>query len=197
MRVYKDHRTARGGFYFTMELLRGATLNDWVARHGPADLTTALNYVGQIAKGLAALHSENIVHRDVKPSNVFVTDPQDSLVLLDLGIARRGPPAIASAPASIPRRAEPRICEPSLTRCHANVLIGTLAYSSARQLTDPSQVDASDDVYSLGCVFYYLLTGKHAFGEGMSNAAAAAVAHSRPERPSLPDVEQLREHPSG
>lgn len=183
--IYEDHETAKGNLYFTMELLRGATLRDLIARHGPMPVSVALAYLEDIVDGLSALHNLQLVHRDVKPSNIFIKGPENILVkkpenhvvLLDLGIA-----GLAAG----------HSLQGHVTLTHENTSLGTHAYSSYRQLTNPRQVDPSDDVYSLGCVLYYMLTGGHAFGEEVMNVQAAAAAHSQPVRPFLPRFSNLQ-----
>jgi serine/threonine-protein kinase len=122
--------------YITMELLRGKELRGLF--RGPLPIPQALGYLSQACAGLQAAHDQGIVHRDVKPANLFVTD--DGVVkLMDFGIAR-----VEGAARE-------------LTRMGA--VAGTPGYMAPEQIRDSSKVTPSADIYSLGVVAYRALTG--------------------------------------
>jgi predicted Ser/Thr protein kinase len=108
-----------------------------------------------VLSGLAALHAAGIVHRDLKPSNVIVT-PGGRACILDLGIARSDHHASTTA---------------------AGVLLGTPAYMSPEQATDPRQVDLRSDLFSVGCIALTLLVGHNPFARGTIGETLAAIHH--------------------
>src|SRR4051812_44018425 len=125
-------------FYIVMELLRGATLKDFVKKSNPT-LEAKLNLMMQACAGLHSAHNASIYHRDIKPGNIFVrTD--GLLKILDFGVAR-----LASS---------------SMTA--TGFVVGTPDYMSPEQARG-DEVDARSDVFSLGGVFYFMLTGRKPF----------------------------------
>lgn len=144
--------------YFAMELLDGATLDERVAMRGPFGPARALRLVAQAARALAEAHAFGIVHRDVKPDNVFIARTpggEDQAKLLDFGIAR-----VESAG------------ESALTG--TDWIVGTPRFMSPEQAS--GQVATfSSDLYSLGAVLYFALTGAAPFER--ANDAQIMVAH--------------------
>jgi dipeptidyl aminopeptidase/acylaminoacyl peptidase len=137
--------------YLVSELLEGETLADRLAR-GPVPPRKALEYGLQIATGLAAAHAKGIVHRDVKPSNVFVTT-DGRVKLLDFGLAKLVEASEGPSPSS-PTAATP------ITR--SGLIVGTESYMSPEQIRD-KPIDHRSDIFSLGAVLYEMLTGRQAF----------------------------------
>jgi serine/threonine-protein kinase len=126
-----------------MELLEGSDLMQLVKTRGPLPIADAVEYVAQAASALAAAHAHGIVHRDVKPANLFLTKRPDGSPLvkvLDFGIAKANEPSM-----------------PGLTE--TNVGMGTLLYMSPEQVKAARDVDARADIYSLGATLYELLGG--------------------------------------
>jgi serine/threonine protein kinase len=133
-------------FYFAMEYVAGADLHRLVERNGPLGGDAACEYMRQAALGLQHAHEQGLVHRDVKPSNLIVT-PAGVLKILDLGLARLSAPL---APANGP-----------ITQVGA--FMGTPDFIAPEQANDPRDADIRSDLYSLGCTFYYALTGQAPF----------------------------------
>jgi serine/threonine protein kinase len=156
-----------GLLFLAMPRYDGESLRRRIAR-GPLAVDEALDITVQIARGLARAHEHGIVHRDVKPGNLFVT--RDGLVkILDFGIAKLSG-------------------EAGPTRLGA--LVGTPSYMAPEQTRD-DPVDARADVWSLGVVLYEMLTGRRPFVGGTSVAVVYSVLHEEPEplirlRPEVP-----------
>ncbi len=138
----------RGVHYIVFEFIEGINIRDLVDREGPLPLNQALSYTYQIALALDHASQRSVIHRDIKPSNVLVT-PDGKAKLVDMGLARLNQMAQASN---------------DLTA--SGVTLGTFDYISPEQARDPRSADVRSDLYSLGCSFYYMLTGRPPFPEG-------------------------------
>ena len=160
--------------FFVTELLQGETLRERLAR-GPVPLHTALDWAAQMARGLAAAHAQGIVHRDVKPGNIFVgTDGQ--VKLIDFGIAKL---VAGAAAASGPRGLlDATLTTPGGTHVTDTVL-GTPAYMSPEQVRG-EPLDGRSDIFSLGAVLHELLGGGLAFPGDSSVDASYAILHHDP-----------------
>ncbi|MCK6547560.1 protein kinase [Myxococcota bacterium] len=157
---YVAHGSSDDGHrYLVMEWLEGEDLAARLAR-GPLSIDEAVAVGRQVAEGLAAAHTRGVVHRDVKPANVFLEGRDAARVkLLDFGIARR--PATAG-------------CETTqLPVTRTGAVIGTVGYMSPEQARGSSEVDARTDVFALGCVLFECLTGRPAFS-GVNPVAVLA-----------------------
>ena len=155
--------------FVVMELLEGETLREVLAK-GPLSLRKALDVGLQVAEGLAAAHGKGIVHRDVKPENVFLTRDGHAK-LLDFGLARSRP-----VPAGRDETQSPTVDK--LTS--AGVVLGTVAYMSPEQARGET-VDFRSDQFSLGIVLYEMLTGKRPFGGASAAETLAAIIREEPE----------------
>ncbi len=144
-------------YYLVMEYVEGLNLQQKVEREGPLPFETAADYICQAARGLAHAHTHGLVHRDVKPANILV-DHTDTVKLLDLGLARSTSPDATS-----------------YTTDRTGKVLGTADYVAPEQVKDSHDVDARTDIYSLGCTFYYLLTGQPPFADG--NLAQKLAMH--------------------
>jgi eukaryotic-like serine/threonine-protein kinase len=150
--------------YIVLEHVAGETLKDLIRRDAPLDTPTALAYGIEIARALGSAHSQEIVHRDVKPQNVLLSG-EGSAKITDFGIART-------------------LTEEGLTM--DGRVLGTTDYVSPEQALGQS-VTGQSDVYSLGVVLYEMLTGTVPFkGE---SPVAVAMMHVREE---VPDVQLTR-----
>ena len=155
----------RGGVALVMEHVPGRTLRDMIRAIGPLPVDRAEQIVREVAAALGAAHALGIVHRDVKPENIFV-DESGRAMLADFGLARS------------------MHGDTQLTM--AGVAIGTPAYMAPEQI-DGNDLDARGDVYSLGLVAWELLTGKRPW-EG--ETLYAILYRQKYEK--LPDVRDLR-----
>jgi serine/threonine-protein kinase len=175
--IVTAHDAGRSGadLYFAMEHLEGATLKELVKRQGPLPVPLACAWARQAALGLQHAHEKGIIHRDVKPSNLFVTRAGSVVKVLDLGLAR-----LAEAEESGKGRA--------LTRLGTTV--GTPDYMAPEQVRDSREVDARADVYALGCVLYFALAGKPPFSGGSQSDRLQRHLHEEPPpvRKGRPDV---------
>lgn len=148
--------------YSVTELLEGETLRTRLAG-GPLPWRTAVEVGAAIADGLASAHARGIVHRDVKPENVFLT--QDGRVkLLDFGLAL----AVGSAGRAHPSES------PTTIETEAGVVLGTMGYMAPEQVTG-EPVGAPADVFALGCVLYEMVTGRRAFERRTPAETVAAI----------------------
>jgi serine/threonine protein kinase len=136
-----------GAPYMVMEYLEGRNLHDVVAQDGPLSVSLAVDLVLQASEALAEAHAQGIVHRDVKPSNLFLSrhaDGSPCMKVLDFGISKM-----------------PGSHDHALTRTGA--VFGSPLYMSPEQLRSARDVDPRADVYSLGVVLYELVTGRVPF----------------------------------
>jgi TolB-like protein/Tfp pilus assembly protein PilF len=164
--VHEIGETDDGQLYIAMPLYDGHTLQRRIA-DGPLPVDEAVAIAVQVARGLAKAHARGIVHRDVKPSNVFVTD--DGVVkLLDFGIAKLA----------------------DVTLTGAGTMLGTAAYMSPEQARG-EPVDHRSDLWSLGVLLYEMLAGRRAFPGDAASVVLESIQHGRPvpladHRPDVP-----------
>jgi serine/threonine-protein kinase len=138
---------AHAGFpYIVMEYLEGKDLEHRIARRGPLPPEEVMAYMAQAARGLAHAHEKGIIHRDIKPTNLFLT--KDGIVkVLDLGFGE--------LLCDVAKKADPFDTD-------EGALVGTTDYMSPEQLSYEA-IDPRTDLFSLGCTMYRLLTGAFAF----------------------------------
>lgn len=134
-------------YYIVMEYVDGVNLEQMVKRNGPLDCAAAADFVRQAAEGLAHAHKQEIVHCDIKPSNLVVNS-QRVLKILDMGLAR------------LVGRAE------SDNGKTDESVLGSVDYLAPEQALDSEEFDHRADIYALGCTLYFLLTGRPPFPEG-------------------------------
>ncbi len=158
-----------GQTFIAMELLEGFTLQDKIGSR-PLLLQTLLDYALQVAAALELAHKHGIVHRDVKPSNIFVTS-QGEVKLADFGLAKRV--MMDSKP-----NGEAQTISASITGRGA--IVGTVAYMSPEQAQD-KDVDARSDIFSFGIVLYEMATGKRAFTGESAVTTIGEILHKEPK----------------
>lgn len=157
-----------GLMYLVTELVNGYDLSVLVKAAGPMPPAIAVDVVSQCALGLAFAHSKGIIHRDIKPGNLLV-DRDGAIKILDMGLARFNADVDDSA------------VEMDLT--HTGTMVGTAAYMSPEQAQDTRHADERSDLYSLGCVLHYLMSGKRLFQR--SSSLDTIIAHQQTLRPAL------------
>lgn len=138
-----------GTFYYVMEYLPGLTLEELVQGHGPLPPGRAVHLLRQVCGALGEAHGVGLIHRDVKPANILVCvrgGRHDVAKLLDFGLVHVFGPGLDAQ---------------KLT--HEGMITGTPAYMSPEQATGRDDLDARSDLYSLGAVAYFLLTGQPPF----------------------------------
>ncbi len=174
---HEGHRT-----YLVMEYVDGPNLHQLVRRHGPLPIAQACEYVRQAALGLHYAHQKGMIHRDVKPGNLLLQTESlagpggqpvitPTVKITDFGLARLHEPG-GKTDSGPGRR---------------NVLMGTPDYVAPEQVQDAAKADSRSDLYSLGCTFFHLLSGRVPFPGG--RALEKLVRHAT-EAP--PAVERLR-----
>lgn len=155
-----DIGEANGTRFFSMEYVRGRSLADIIRAQGKLDPETAVGYILQAARGLKHAHDRGMIHRDVKPDNLLLGE-QGLLKVADLGLVKT--PTVTAADDRLAdkdtsgSRAEPA------EMTGAKIALGTPAYMSPEQCRDAATVDHRADIYSLGCTFYVLVTGRPPF----------------------------------
>lgn len=170
--VYDYGRTPEGRFYFAMEYLDGMDLLNLVRCLGPLGEARTCHILIQVCSSLAEAHDHGLIHRDIKPANIMLCERggiRDFVKVLDFGIARE----MTSDQAGVARE-----------------LVGTPRYMSPESITTPDRVDGRSDLYAVGCVGHYLLTGEPVFGTLSQVEQFSAHLRSTP-----PPVSQVVDHP--
>jgi serine/threonine protein kinase len=147
VRAY-DIAEDKGLHFLAMEYVEGATLYDMVRTRGPLSALQAMHYMRQAASGLQHAYECGVVHRDVKPSNLLV-DLSGTVKVLDLGLARLFTDKTDN-----------------ITLRHDDAVLGTADYLAPEAAEHCRNADTRSDIYSLGCTFYFCLTGRAPFPNG-------------------------------
>ncbi len=159
-----DSDTADGFCYIAMEFVDGKDLHEMVSRRGPIPVRRSIEIIKQVAMALQHAYEHQIVHRDIKPSNLLIR--RDGVVkLTDLGLARSVDDSI----------------ETGITR--AGTTVGTVDYMAPEQGRSSKAADIRSDLYSLGCTWYYMLTGQPPFPDGSLTNKLQAHAIKPPPDP--------------
>jgi serine/threonine protein kinase len=145
--IFDYGRTAEGVFYYVMEYLDGIDLQRLVDQYGPVEPARAIHIVAQISGALAEAHALGLIHRDIKPANIVLTerpDEPDVVKVVDFGLVKNFGGSLAESAAT-------------------NAIIGTPLYMAPEAISQPDAVDGRADLYAVGAVAYFLLTGRHVF----------------------------------
>jgi hypothetical protein len=167
--IFDYGRTADGVFYYAMELLDGATLEKIVALDGAQPAGRVVRILTMACGALSEAHSIGLIHRDIKPANVMLCTrggEQDVVKVLDFGLVK-----------------ELEVNE-DIGLTGASTLMGTPLYMAPEAIRDPASVDGRTDLYALGAVAYYLLTGKNVFDGRSVVEVCGQHLHQQPEPPS-------------
>jgi serine/threonine-protein kinase len=165
--IYDYGRTTDGLFYYAMEYVDGETLKDLVGRIGAVPVPRALRILRQVCAGLAAAHSLGLVHRDVKPENIMICKrgmEEDIVKILDFGLVK-----------NVAR-------EDSRDLTRGLRILGTPLYMAPERLRNPGDVDARADIYSLGAVAFFLLSGKKMFESEDDLGLSSKILNEEPPR---------------
>ncbi len=188
-----DFGEEAGQHYFSMERVVGSALDDVVRSKGPVEARVAATYVLQAARGLQCAHQSGMVHRDVKPANLLLSD-EGVVKVADLGLVKvpdqqEETMAEANAENSMADR-RARSSGTSVTMM--GTAIGTPAYMAPEQFSDATTVDHRADIYSLGCTLYYLIVGKPPYG-----ASEISVLSKQHLSEPIPQVSVAHPHVPG
>jgi hypothetical protein len=152
IQVYDYGHTPDGIFYYAMELLDGLNLHELVHRYGPQPEARVAHILRHICESLTEAHALGLIHRDIKPANVFITDRggvPDSVKVLDFGLVKH----LASGPDAVQL----------LEVAGEDGIVGTPNFIAPEAIRDPNHCDARSDLYSVGVLGYFLLTGQELF----------------------------------
>jgi serine/threonine-protein kinase len=139
VKIY-DHFQIGNNLYIVMELVEGLNIEQYVEKNGPIPEEEAVNMMDQILQTVQYVHEQGIIHRDIKPSNIMIR-PNKEICLLDFGIAKD----VNTSGGTL-----------------LGTILGTDGYMSPEQ-ADGMSIDHRSDIYSLACVFFFMLTGHHAY----------------------------------
>ncbi len=168
--VFDYGRTPEGVFYYAMEYVNGATLDEVVRVDGPQDESRVVHVLKEVLGALAEAHDAGLVHRDIKPANIMLSKQggrRDFTKVLDFGLVM----------AMVSEASEP---QPGTTG-----IMGTPLYMAPESFEGSEHVDARTDLYSLGAVAYFLLTGSHLFTGQTMREVCEKHQRANPEAPSL------------
>jgi serine/threonine-protein kinase len=165
--IFDFGRAADGTFYYAMELLDGFNLHRLVQHFGPLPAARAIFLLRQVCGALSEAHGKGIIHRDIKPNNIFITIQggiRDFVKVLDFGLAKRS-------------------SEKSTELTESGRVFGTPHYLAPEGVRGALSLDHRADIYALGGVAFWLLTGRHLF-EGGAMEVMAEHLHTLPPAPS-------------
>lgn len=152
-----------GQYYIAFEFVDGANLRALIEQRGQLPVAETIQYMLQIASGLAHAASRGVVHRDIKPSNIIIT-VEGRAKIVDMGLARHVDSGLDGVTQS-------------------GVTLGTFDYIAPEQALEPRSADVRSDIYSLGCTFYHALTGQAPVPLGTAARKLQAHQHESPLDP--------------
>jgi eukaryotic-like serine/threonine-protein kinase len=172
MELYDFGVADDGTFYYVMELLDGFDLDELIERFGPVPPERAVHFLRQMCSSLGEAHEAGLIHRDVKPANVYACRygrEVDFIKVLDFGLVKQGHMA---------EEGSDKLTAADMTAG------GTPAFMSPEQALGEDQVDGRSDLYAVGCVAYWLLTGTTVFKGSTPMETIVMHVHKEPEPPS-------------
>ena len=175
--IYDYGHIDDGTFYYVMEYLPGISLQDLVTKYGPLAAGRAIYLFRQVCAGLAEAHSLGLVHRDLKPANIFVAvrgGESDVAKVLDFGLVK-----LTNDDSGVELTSEQRVS-------------GTPLYMAPEQATGDRSLDARADIYALGCMLYFVLTGQPPF----TGATGFEVMMAHARDPVVPPTQVRAEIPA-
>lgn len=167
--IYDYGRASDGSLYYAMEYLDGETIGKLVLEEGPLPVARALHLLRQVCAGLSEAHGKGMVHRDVSPTNIMVCHyggEYDFVKILDFGLVKN----VAA--------------EDQETITRTLRLLGTPLYMAPERLRDPADVDARADIYAVGAVAFFVLSGRRMFETLDDLALTSLVLNEVPPRVS-------------
>ncbi len=177
--------TDEGVFYYVMELLEGIDLDTLIAKNGPVCPSRTIHLLVQACASLAEAHAAGLIHRDVKPANIFCCQvglTRDFIKLLDFGLVAR---------------TAKEVTPEALKLTGKSTIVGTPAFIAPEQV-ETLALDPRADIYALGCVGYWLLTGRYVFEQESTLRMLLDHLNTKPEKaskrigkPIAPDLEEV------
>jgi hypothetical protein len=174
IQIFDYGRTPEGIFYYAMEYLDGLNLAEFVEAYGPQPEGRVINLLIQICESLSEAHASGLIHRDIKPANIFITDRggvPDMVKVLDFGLVR---PLVSTE-------------DGALDAADGDIVAGTPSYMAPEAFVNAANTDARSDLYAVGAVGYYLLTGQSVF----DGDTVTEVYRKRTEQEPIPPAVKL------
>lgn len=174
--IFDYGRTADGVFYYVMEYLDGLDLDKLVKEHGPLGPARAIHILVQVCGALVEAHALHLIHRDIKPANIVLTeriDEPDVVKVVDFGLVKT----------LTANGAESR----------TDAITGTPMYLSPEAIKRPESVDERTDIYALGAVGYFLLSGREVFN---GETVVAVLSRHMLEEPAAPSTHLAKPLPA-
>jgi hypothetical protein len=168
IQIYDFGRTDDGVFYYAMEYIDGLTLHELIALTGPQPAARVIAILVQICGSLSEAHAAGLVHRDIKSANIMLCERgriSDVVKVLDFGLVKRRRPQGNNTPDS-----------------SSHLVVGTPDFMAPEAIVEPAAVDARTDIYALGAVGYFLITGQQVF----AGASYAALLLDQVSTPPVP-----------
>lgn len=176
IQVYDYGHTPDGIFYYAMEYLDGLNLHELIHRYGAQPEARVAYILKHICESLAEAHALGLIHRDVKPANIFITDRggvPDSVKVLDFGLVKH----LSSSPDAVQM----------IEVAGEDGIVGTPNFIAPEAIRDPNQCDARSDLYSVGVLGYFLLTSREIF----SGATIAELCRKHLDEIPVPPSQRL------
>ena len=171
--IYDFGRTPEGIFYYAMELLEGVDLQRLIEEFGPQSPARVVHIMAQVCASLTEAHAIGLVHRDIKPANVILCERglvPDTAKVVDFGLVKDVGGLSGAQDAAL---------------SHVDSIIGTPLYLAPEAILSPDKVDARSDLYAVGAVGYFLLTGSDVFPGKSVMEVCGQHLHSAPVPPSV------------